>query len=257
MTENNIVENQWNSLWNPVSDVLQSWKTLSDKMISKIMEWYAKILWKKKFKRSKIQENDDQIISVVQEVYLPPEERKKEVWDWILDQNLSFLVHAAYKHRSENLVLICYRGTDFKNVKDIISDVQIVLWVNWIDWRVKESLEFYDQVQMKYPNDRKRVCGHSLWGTISYVATKHRSPERCVVFNPWASPTKTFLGMMQDTLTKKDWTKTITTYKVWGDIVSALSFIWNVKSFVVKSASPLKLHTIDSFPELFKEENNL
>jgi len=257
MIENNIVENQGNSLWNSVSGILQNGKTLSDKMISKIMEWYAKILWKKKFKKSKVQENDDQIISVIQEVYLSPEERKKEVWDWILDQSLSFLVHAAYKHRSENLVLICYRGTDFKNVKDILSDVQIVLWVNGIDWRVKESLEFYDQVQMKYPSDRKWVCGHSLWGTISYVATKHRNPERCVVFNPWASPTKTFLGMMQDTLMKREWTKSITTYKVWGDIVSALSFIWNVKSFIVKSASPLKLHTIDSFPELFENEKKI
>jgi hypothetical protein len=44
-----------------------------------------------------------------------------------LDRELSFLVHAAYRHRSENIVLICYRGTDFKDVKDIFSDVQIVL----------------------------------------------------------------------------------------------------------------------------------
>ena len=48
----------------------------------------------------------------------------------MLDRDTNFLVHAAYKHRSEDIVLICYRGTDFKDVKDLFSDIQIVLGVN-------------------------------------------------------------------------------------------------------------------------------
>ena len=222
-------------------------------------ELFAKILWKKKFQKSAVQEHDDQIVEVVKEVYLPPEQRVDEVWDWILDKETSFLVHAAYRHRTENIVLICYRGTDFKDMKDLFSDVQIVLWVNGIDGRVQQSLDFFDEIQIKYPDAKKWVCGHSLWGTISYIVTRHRSPERCIVFNPWASPTKSFIWMMKDTLFKKEWTKCITTYKVWGDVISTLSFVWNVKSFVVKSANPLTLHTINSFPELFekmKNENN-
>lgn len=222
----------------------------------RMAEWFARILWKKKFKKSAIQEHDDQIVEVVKEVYLPPEQRVDEVGDWILDKDTSFLVHAAYKHRTENIVLICYRWTDFKDVKDIFSDVQIVLWVNGIDGRVQESLDFFDDIQMKYPDAKKWVSGHSLWGTISYIVTRHRSPERCVVFNPWASPTKSFIGMMKDTLFKKDWTKCITTYKIWGDVISTLSFVGNVKSFVVKSANPLTLHTINSFPELFEKMKN-
>lgn len=219
-------------------------------------ELFAKILWKKKFQKSAIQEHDDQVVEVVREVYLPPEQRADEVGDWILDKETSFLVHAAYKHRTENIVLICYRGTDFKDMKDLFSDVQIVLWVNGIDGRVQESLDFFDDIQMKYPEAKKRVCGHSLWWTISYIVTRHRSPERCVVFNPWASPTKSFIWMMKDTLFKKDWTKCITTYKIRGDVISTLSFVWNVKSFVVKSANPLTLHTINSFPELFVKMKN-
>ena len=139
-------------------------------------------------------------------------------------------------------------------MKDLLSDVQIVLWVNGIDNRVQESLDFFDEIQMKYPEAKKWVCGHSLWWTISYIVTKHRSPDRCIVFNPWASPTKSFIGMLKDTLLKKSWTKSITTYKIWWDVVSALSFVWNVKNFLVKSASPLTLHTIDTFPELFAKE---
>ena len=219
-------------------------------------ELFAKILWKKKFQKSAIQEHDDQVVEVVKEVYLPPEQRADEVGDWILDKETSFLVHAAYKHRTENIVLICYRGTDFKDMKDLFSDVQIVLWVNGIDGRVQESLDFFDDIQMKYPEAKKWVCGHSLWGTISYIVTRHRSPERCVVFNPWASPTKSFIWMLKDTFFKKQWTRCITTYKIWGDVISTLSFVWNVKSFVVKSANPLTLHTINSFPELFEKMKN-
>ena len=225
-------------------------------MTQKMAEWFTKILWKKKFQKSEIQAHDDQIVEVVREVYESPENRKDEVWDWILDKETSFLVHAAYKHRTDNIVLICYRGTDFKDMKDLFSDVQIVLGVNWIDGRVQDSLDFFDDIQMKYPDAKKWVCGHSLWWTISYIVTKHRNPERCIVFNPWASPTKSFIWMMQDTLFKKNRTKSITTYKIWWDAISTLGFVGNVKSFVLKSASPLKLHSIDSFPELFQEEKN-
>ena len=228
----------------------------SNRVSQKEAELFAKILWKKKFMRSAVQEHDDQVVEVVKEVYLPPEQRADEVGDWILDKETSFLVHAAYKHRTENIVLICYRGTDFKDMKDLFSDVQIVLWVNGIDGRVQESLDFFDDIQMKYPEAKKWVCGHSLWGTISYIVTRHRSPERCVVFNPWASPTKSFIWMMKDTFFKKQWTRCITTYKIWGDVISTLSFVWNVKSFVVKSANPLTLHTINSFPELFEKMKN-
>ena len=225
-------------------------------VVQREAELFAKILGKKKFKKSSIQEHDDQIVEVVKEVYLPPEQRADGVWEWILDRDTSFLVHAAYKHRTENIVLICYRWTDFKDMRDVFSDVQIVLWVNGIDGRVQESLNFFDDIQMKYPEAKKRVCGHSLWGTISYIVTRHRSPERCVVFNPWASPTKSFIWMMKDTFFKKQRTRCITTYKIWGDVVSTLSFIWNVKNFTVKSVSPLTLHTINSFPELFEKMKN-
>ena len=239
-----------------ISQPKNDWNTEPSKKNKIMAEWFAKILWKKKFKKSEIQEHDDQIVEVVKQVYRKPEERINQVWDWILDKDFNFLVHAAYRHNTENLVLICYRWTDFKDVKDIFSDIQIVLWVNWLDNRVVESIEFFDDVQMKYPDAKKRICGHSLWWTISFLITKHRSPERCIVFNPWSSPTTTFLWMMMDTLVRRARTKKITTYKIWWDIVSALSFIWNVKNFVVKSVNPLTLHTINSFPELFEKMKN-
>lgn len=253
MVEPLITEKNQNITMDDSNVQIQSWWAHS-KTMQTVAEWFAKILWKKKFQKSDIQSNDDQVVSVVRQVYLPPEKRMDEAWDWILDKNANFLFHAAYKHRNDNIVLICYRWTDFKNTRDLLSDVQIVLWVNWIDKRVQDSLDFFDEIQMKYSDAKKWVCGHSLWWTISYIVAKHREPERCVVFNPWASPTKSFVWMLKDTLFKKAWTKTITTYKIWWDVISTLSFVWNVKSFVVKSVNPLTLHSIDTFPELFEKE---
>jgi alpha-beta hydrolase superfamily lysophospholipase len=138
-------------------------------------------------------------------------------------------------------------------LKDIFSDVQIVLWINVIDVRVKASRDFYDQVSIKYGTYEKWVTGHSLGGTISYLVTKHRNPDRCIVFNPWAGPTKSFLSMMQDTFLKKEWTQKITTYKIFWDMISTLGFVGNVKTFFLKTLDPMKLHSINSFPELFED----
>jgi hypothetical protein len=85
--------------------------------------------------------------------------------------------------------------------------------------------------------------------------TKHRKADRCIVFNPGSSPTKSFLSMMQDTLFKQERTKKITTYKIFGDAISTLSFIGNVKIFFLKTLDPLKLHTINSFSQFFKKKN--
>ena len=62
--------------------------------------------------------------------------------------------------------------------------------------------------------------------------------------------------MLKDTLFRKKKKKNITTYKIRWDTISTLSFVWNVKSFVVKSVNPLTLHSIDTFPELFEKMKN-
>ncbi|MDR3169342.1 MAG: hypothetical protein LBU27_06375 [Candidatus Peribacteria bacterium] len=152
-------------------------------------------------------------------------------------------------------MLICYRGTDFSDVKDILSDVQIILGMNAIDVRIRDSLNFYDQVNIKYPTYEKRIAGHSLGGTVCYIVAKHRSPSRAITFNPGSAPNKAFLSMMQDTFLKKSRTQTITTYKIFGDIVSTFSFIGNVQTFFLQTVDPVRLHTIASFPEFFEESS--
>ncbi|MDR2416533.1 MAG: lipase family protein [Candidatus Peribacteria bacterium] len=158
--------------------------SFSQKAIQKAMEMYANLLGKKEFVPTSLQSHDDQIVHIVQEVYNIPTERQKIIGDRKLDEEFNEIFHAVYVHLDSKKILICYRGTDFTNLKDIFSDVQIVLGINVIDVRVKSSREFYDRVSIKYGTYEKRVTGHSLGGTISYVVTKHRNPDRCIVFNP-------------------------------------------------------------------------
>jgi len=56
---------------------------------------------------------------------------------------------------------------------------------------------------------------------------------------------------MQDTFLKKSWTQKITTYKIFGDVISTLGFVGNVQTFFLKSVNPMELHSINSFPALF------
>lgn len=217
----------------------------------KLSQMYAKLLSQKNFLHNHEAKQDGQIIEILLENYENPNKRKKEIQDWLLDEELNFPLHNVYIHKTEKKILIAYRGTDFTNLKDIISDIQIILGTNAIDIRVEESFDFFDQVNVKYPYHTKRVTGHSLGGTISLLIAKHRKPDRVIVFNPGSAPTRSFLGMMQDTLFKKARTTTITTYKILGDIVSTLSFIGNTKTFILETPDPQKLHSITSFKTFF------
>jgi hypothetical protein len=170
----------------PSTEEISPKLSLSQKAIQKAMEMYAKLLGKKKFVPTPLQAHDNQIVRIVQEVYNLPDNRQKIIGDWKLDEDFNEIFHAVYVHLDSKKILICYRGTDFSNLKDIFSDVQIVLGINVIDVRVKASRAFYDQVSIKYGTYEKWVTGHSLGGTISYLVMKHRNPDRCIVFNPGA-----------------------------------------------------------------------
>ena len=180
--------------------------------------------------------------------YYPAESRPSAIGDYKLEhlfddeEKACVYVNHEKKHR-----IIGYRGTDFKNTKDLMSDVQIILGVSGLDKRIAESLAAYDAVRAKYPEYTKRVCGHSLGGTISYIVTVHRQPDRCTVFNPGSAPNTLFTQMLTDTLQHKARTKNVFTYKIIGDIVSTFGFIGTTKIFRLSILDPLALHSCDNF----------
>jgi hypothetical protein len=168
----------------PSEILVQPPLSFKEKALQKTMEMYAALLGKKKFIKDSLQDHDDQIVHIVQQVYQLPSDRQKIIGDRKLDETFNEGVHAVYVHLDTKKILICYRGSDFTDLKDLFSDIQIVLGINVIDVRVKASRNLYDQVSIKYGTYEKRITGHSLGGTIAYIVAKHRNPDRCIVFNP-------------------------------------------------------------------------
>ena len=198
---------------------------------------------------------DELLAKITWYSYLPPEKRPYQIGDFYLEPIYNSIFHCIYLNHKEKICIIAYRGTDFKNTSDLISDAQIILWVNAIDPRVTGSIELFDQVRKSHQEYQKRICGHSLGWTLCYIVAKHRQVDYCCTFNPGSAPNKIFILMLKDTLVKKERTTKIHTYKILWDIVSLCSYVGQTVSFFVPSFNPGKLHTMDNFfkPEITEE----
>ncbi len=192
---------------------------------------------------------EDQICCQVTAVsYRKIVDRPSALGDWLLiDDFFNEEKHCIYVNHSLKTVILGYRGTIVTNIKDLMSDVQIILWVATIDERVKESLMVYDSLREKFPDYKKRICWHSLGGTICYIVAKHRIPDRCTVFNPWSSLNQLFVQMLTNTIQGLPRTQQVYTYKILWDPVSLFSFVGTTKIFTVPKVDPLALHALNNF----------
>lgn len=222
----------------------------SQSKIKNIYFKYKNIFEKRVFSEVVLAEEDRVCAEIANESYLSPDVRRKVVSFYLLDEDLNEKIHVIYFDSDKKICIIWYRWTDFKDIGDISSDAQIVLDIQWIDPRVKDTLEIYDTVRRKYIWYQLRVCGHSLGGTLSYIVGKHRGPQRCVAFNPWVSFNTFFVQMIQDTLQWSSWTQHTYTYKILGDVISLIGFVGHVKTFVIKKTDPLSLHAMTNFLSL-------
>lgn len=193
-------------------------------------------------------EGDDVICGeIAKESYVAPDKRSKAFGSFTLDETHSQEGACIYADAARKIAIVGYRGTVFTLAKDIASDVQIVLDIQGIDPRVQEALKMYDLARREYQGFALYVCGHSLGGTLAYVTAKHRDPARCVVFNPGVSFNTFFIQMLEDSLAHVGWAERTYTYKILGDIVSAIAYVGHVKTFVINAHDPVALHTIDNF----------
>lgn len=192
-------------------------------------------------------ERDQLLAEITAYSYLPPEKRPYQVGNFYLEPAYNSIFHCIYLNHQEKICIISYRGTDFKNKSDLISDAQIILGVNAIDPRVTGSLTLFDQLRKTHGNYQKWICGHSLGGTLCYIVAKHREVDYCCAFNPGSAPNKIFILMLKDTLLKAPRTTKIHTYKILWDPVSLFSYVGETVSFFVPSMSVMKLHSMDNF----------
>ena len=191
---------------------------------------------------------DELCAKITKYSYMDPEKRPYQVDNYYLEPIYNTKFHCIYLNHQEKICIIWYRWTEVYEKKDLLSDAQIILGVNAIDPRVIWSLQLFDQVRKSHPEYKKRVCWHSLWGTLCYIVAKHRKVDYCCTFNPWSAPNKIFILMLTDTLQKKEWTQKIQTNKIIWDPISTCSFVWNTTNFFVGlKLNPIDYHRMSNF----------
>lgn len=180
-------------------------------------------------------------------VYDDPFSRPREIDKYTLLEDYNKIEYCIYRDEKKKKLILGYRWTEFKEAKDYISDVNILIWTQAFNERFQESLAIYNKILEDFPDDIKVITGHSLWGTICYMIAQLKDPDRTVVFNPGSSANPTFLMMMKDTQFQAPWTKRVFTYRILGDLVSTLSVIWYTRTFRKASVNPKELHAIANF----------
>ena len=241
---------KWKDLFNiSPEDEINAVKTDIQELAPSAKNTVSTLISNSKFKKGvSLPPQDNLCAKITKFSYMNPDERPYQIDDYYLEPAYNSDFHCIYLNHKDKICIIGYRGTEVKEKKDLLSDAQIILWVNAIDPRVIWSLQLFDQVRKSHPEYKKRICWHSLWGTLCYIVAKHRKVDYCCTFNPWSAPNKIFILMLTDTLQKKEWTQKIHTYKIIGDPISTFSYVGDTTSFFVGlKSNPIDYHRMANF----------
>ena len=184
---------------------------------------------------------------VAYHVYDDPFDRPRTYHDYTLLEQYNSIEYCVYHNTTTHQLIIGYRGTEKTEMKDYISDVNIVLGTQAFNERFQNSIKIYDEIVKTYPKEIITITWHSMWGTICYMIAQAKNPDHTAVFNPGSSLNPTFLMMFKDTQFGAGRTKRVFTYRIIGDVVSSLSTIWYTRTFHKGSVNPVELHTISNF----------
>ena len=179
--------------------------------------------------------------------YDNPFSRPKKVQSYELIEEYNSIEYCLYRDKKKKKFIIGFRGTEFTEIKDYLSDMNIFLGTHEFNERFQSSVDIYDKICSVYPDDIRVITWHSLGWTICYLIAQKKDPDRTVVFNPGSSANPTFVLMMKDTQFQAPWTKRVFTYRIRGDIVSTLSVIGYTRTFHKASVNPKELHAAVNF----------
>jgi hypothetical protein len=186
---------------------------------------------------------------VMFESYNSPANRPKEIDGYKLDEDLSTEREAIYANENAKTVIIGFRGTVISDLRDIISDANIVLGSEERNERFKKSLDKYEEVEEKYPNYKIGVTGHSLGSLIAVLTGEKMGADKIVVFNGAFGTNPRMTQLLKDSRACKGWARKTTNYRILFDPVSILSLYGcNTRTFKVPTErNPLNYHTKDQF----------
>lgn len=162
----------YNTLKNVNQGILTPIKTAITKKINEIPE-----------------EHKDELL-MAEEVYKSPNERKREIMGYKYDDELSSKRWAIYVYDGDLKLTIAFRGTVPTNVRDLGSDLKILLQDTLRMSRdvfkkskyMSEARKVFELTKKKYPNHDITLTGHSLSGRVSIQLANEKN-EDAIVFN--------------------------------------------------------------------------
>lgn len=142
----------------------------------------------------------------------------------------------AVRNPETKEVVISYRGTNPKNVRDLGNDLAIA--TGFGSPRGKAATQFAQDVMKQNPGYKVTVTGHSLGGTIAeQVATNLKGQGvNGVTFNPGSSPF--------NSPTKQD---NIKSYHIQGDTISRFGTAGDKVTLPRETYVPLGNHGVGNF----------
>lgn len=184
-------------------------------------------------------------------VYEPLDSRVN-ILDFEYLPNYSDANTGTWINHSKKMIIIAFRGTDFKNWRDLAQDLLIVGGISIFSARYVAGVHLVKKVESNFPDYNISLTGHSLGGKIGLnIGTKLQ--KKAVLFNIGSSPADKPKDILYSTICKlldlnscKGFKK-ITHYHVNGDPLSASAA--NITAFKTIRQKPTGLdpHGIDNF----------
>ena len=164
---------------------------------------------------------------------------------------------AHYRNNKTGENTIAIKGTDKKNIKDLISDVKLGLGLSSNDKQFKKRRNDIKRILKENPNDEFTLTGHSLGASVGLSAMKNKGIRDRIsnaqLYNTGYTPA--FHKEIKQGLTKddlKEMKNKITHHHVIGDPIS--SFVLKERVGTLKKynsenkiTEPLKNHSLDNF----------
>jgi len=124
--------------------------------------------------------------NMAEEAYEDEASRKDDVMGYQLDKELSSKRTAVYhkpaKGGKASKTIMSFRGTDFKDPKDLYSDAHIVLGTQRNSHEFRKDTKDFERVKKKYAGTRVEATGHSL-GSNRAAAQSRAHGIKSIGFN--------------------------------------------------------------------------
>ena len=87
-------------------------------------------------------------------------------------------------YKKGNDIVVVYKGTDKKSMKDVYNDTQLVLSETPI--QQENAHQLYQEAINKYPNSNIEITGHSLGGSMAQIEAA-RTGAKATTFNAYGT----------------------------------------------------------------------